>query len=122
MGGIVSATYTFVTKLVNSLVSSVSLLILGAYGFQSVEAASFDELAALNAQGIGLQTDRALEGLWNVSYLFPLIGFAAAALIYFFVRIDRRKVRIYMRVNSGHITREEGEKELAELKEKTKSK
>ena len=122
VGGIVTASYNFITKLVNSLVSSVTLLILGAYGFQSVEANSFDELAALNAQGIGLQTDRALEGLWNVSYLFPLIGFAAAAIVFFFVRIDRRKIRIYMRVNSGHITREEGEKELAELKNKKKEK
>ena len=122
VGGIVTASYNFITKLVTSLVSSVTLLILGAYGFQSVEANSFDELAALNAQGIGLQTDRALEGLWNVSYLFPLIGFAAAAIVFFFVRIDRRKIRIYMRVNSGHITREEGEKELAELKNKKKEK
>lgn len=122
VGGIVTASYNFITKLVNSLVSSVTLLILGAYGFQSVEANSFDELAALNAQGIGLQTDRALEGLWNVSYLFPLIGFAAAAIVFFFVRIDRRKIRIYMRVNSGHLTREEGEKELAELKNKKKEK
>ena len=116
VGGIVSASYNFVTKLVNSLVSSVTLLILGAYGFESVEANSFDELAELNAQGIGLQTDHALEGLWNVSYLFPLIGFAAAAVVFFFVKVDRRKIRIYMRVNSGHITREEGEKEIAELK------
>lgn len=122
VGGIVTASYNFITKLVNSLVSSVTLLILGAYGFQSVEANSFDELAALNAQGIGLQTDRALEGLWNVSYLFPLIGFAAAAIVFFFVRIDRRKIRVYMRVNSGHLTREEGEKELAELKNKKKEK
>lgn len=45
-----------------------------AYGFVSVEAASFEDLEELNAQGIGLQTDYALQGLWNVSYLFPLIG------------------------------------------------
>lgn len=115
VGGIVSASYNFITKLVNSLVSSVSLLILGAYGFQSVEAASFEELAQLNAQGVGVQTQRALEGLWNVAYLFPLIGFAAAALVFFFVRVDRRKVRVYMRINSGHITREMGEQELAKI-------
>ena len=54
--------------------------------------------------------------------MFPLIGFAAAAIVFFFVRIDRRKIRIYMRVNSGHLTREEGEKELAELKNKKKEK
>lgn len=116
VGGIVSASYNFVTKLVNSLVSSVTLLILGAYGFESVEANSFDELAELNAQGIGLQTDRALEGLWNVSYLFPLIGFAAAAVVFFFVKVNRNKIRIYMQINSGQITREEGDKLLAEIK------
>ena len=120
VGGIVAASYNFVTKLVNSLVSSVTLLILGAYGFVSVEANSFDELAALNAQGIGLQTERALEGLWNVSYLFPLIGFALAAVAFCFVKIDRRKIRIYMRVNSGHISREEGALELSEIGKKTK--
>ena len=116
MGGIISASYNFMTKLVGSLVSSVTLLILGFYGFVSVEASSFDQLAELNAQGIGLQTDRALEGLWNVSYLFPIIGFALAAVAFFFVRVSRKKVRIYMKVNSGEITREEGEKLLAELK------
>ena len=115
VGGIVSASYNFITKLVNSLVSSVTLLILGAYGFVSVEASSFEELAALNAQGVSLQTERALEGLWNVAYLFPLIGFAAAALIFFFVRVDRRKIRIYMQVNSGQISREEGERKLSVL-------
>ena len=115
-GGIISASYNFVTKLVNSLVSSITLLILGFYGFVSVEASSFDELAALNAQGIGLQTDRALEGLWNVSFLFPIIGFALAALAFFFVKVNRKKVRIYMQVNSGQITREEGEELLANIK------
>lgn len=122
VGGIVSASYNFITKLVNSLVSSVTLLILGAYGFVSVEANSFEELAELNAQGIGLQTDRALEGLWNVSYLFPLIGFAIAAIVFFFVKVDRRKIRIYMRVNSGNLSPQEGEKELKELNEKKSSK
>ncbi len=116
VNGVVAACYNFTTKLVNSAVSSVTLLILGFYGFQSVEAASFDELAALNAQGIGLQTERALEGLWNVSYLFPMIGFGAAAVIFFFVKIPRKKVKIYMQANSGQITHEEGEALLQEMK------
>lgn len=51
-----------------------------------------------------------------MSYLFPIIGFALAAVAFFFVRVSRKKVRIYMKVNSGEITREEGEKLLAELK------
>lgn len=118
VGGVVSAAYNFVTKLVNSLVSSVTLLILGAYGFVSVEANSFEELEALNAQGIGLQTERALEGLWNVSYLFPLFGFALAAVAFCFVKVKRQNVRIYMKVNSGQMTREEGEAELAKINQK----
>ncbi len=116
VNGIVAASYNFVTKLVNSAVSSVTLLILSFYGFQSVEAASFEELAALNAQGIGLQTERALEGLWNVSYLFPLIGFAAAAVAFCFVKIPRSKVKIYMQANSGQITHEEAEEALKNTK------
>lgn len=114
VAGCVSATYSFVTKLVNSLVTSVSLLILSIYGWVSVEADSFDELAGLNARGIGLQTDSALQGLWNVSYLFPLIGFALAAVVFFFVKIKRKKVAVYMKANSGEITKEEAEALLEE--------
>lgn len=109
VGGIVSASYAFVTKLVNSLVSSVTLIILGIYGFDAVEAQSFEELAQLNAEGIGLQTERALQGLWNVSYLFPVIGFAIAAVVFSFVKVHRKQVKIYMQANSGQITREEAE-------------
>ena len=115
-GGIISAVGSFVGKLVNSLVSSVSLFILGAYGFISVEASSFDELAKLNEQGIGLQTDRAIVGLWNVTYLFPIIGFALAAVAFCFVRVKREKIRIYMKINSGEISREEGNKLLSEIR------
>lgn len=111
-GGIVSASYAFVTKLVNSLVSSVTLIILGIYGFVAVEAESFEELARLNTEGIGLQTEHALKGLWNVSYLFPVIGFLIAAVIFSFVKVHRRQVKIYMQANSGQITREEAEEIL----------
>jgi Na+/melibiose symporter-like transporter len=61
VAGIVGALFSFIGKTVNSLVASISLLILGAYGWQSVEASSFDELAKLNAQGIGLQTETAIH-------------------------------------------------------------
>ena len=40
VGGIVSSLYRYVQKLVNSLVGSVILLILTAYGWQSVKAQS----------------------------------------------------------------------------------
>ncbi len=111
--GIIFSIHAFVQKLVASLVTSVTLLILGAYGYVSVTANSFEELAALNAQGIGLQTPRALQGLWNVSYLFPALGFGLAALFFLLVKIDRKQVTIMIQANLGEITREEAEAQLA---------
>ncbi len=113
--GIIFSIHAFVQKLVASLVTSVTLLILGAYGYVSVTANSFEELAALNAQGVGLQTARALEGLWNVSYLFPSLGFGLAALFFLLVKIDRKRVAVMIKANLGEITREEAERQLAKV-------
>lgn len=107
--GIIWSIHSTVTKLVSSLVVSVSLLILGAYGWISVTAGSFEELKALNAQGIGLQTPQALQGLWNVMYLFPSIGFGLAALVFLLVKIDRNRINTMIRANTGEIPREEAE-------------
>ena len=113
--GIIFSIHAFVGKLVSSLVTSVSLLILGAYGYVSVTAGSFEELAKLNEQGIGLQTATALGGLWNVTFLFPALGFGLAALFYMLVKINRHQVNIMIRANLGEITREEAEVQLAVL-------
>jgi glycoside/pentoside/hexuronide:cation symporter, GPH family len=111
--GIIFSIHSFVTKLVASLVTSVSLLILGAYGYISVQANSFEELAAMNAKGVGLQTAHALEGLWNVSYLFPAVGFGLAVLFFMLVKLNRHQVNIMIKANLGEITREEAETQLA---------
>ena len=111
--GIIFSIHSFVTKFVASLVTSVALLILGAYGYVSVQADSFEELARLNAQGLGQQTALALEGLWNVSYLFPAIGFGLAALFFLLVKIRRQDVNIIIKANLAQITREEAEHQLA---------
>lgn len=116
VAGIVAAIGGFVSKVVASVASSVTLLILGVYGFVAVEANSFEELAALNAQGIGLQTEQALEGLWNVSYLFPMIGFALAGVAFLFVRVKRKQVQVMMQVNNGQLRKEEGDRILEEMK------
>lgn len=110
--GIIFSIHAFVQKLVASLVTSISLLILGAYGFISVQANSFDELAKLNAQGVGLQTPHALQGLWNTAFLFPALGFGMAALFFLLVRIDRKQVNTMIKANLGQITREEAEAQL----------
>jgi GPH family glycoside/pentoside/hexuronide:cation symporter len=111
--GIIFSIHSFVTKLVASLVTSVSLLILGAYGYVSVMANSFDELAELNAQGIGLQTEQALQGLWNVSFLFPSLGFGLAAVLFALVKINRKEIEVMIKANLGEITREEAEAQIS---------
>lgn len=110
--GIIFSIHSFVQKLVGSLSTSVALLILSAYGFVSVQANSFEELARLNEQGIGLQTPRALEGLWNTAYLFPALGFGLAALIFMLVKIDRRQIAVIIKANLGQVSREEAEAQL----------
>lgn len=111
--GVIFSIHSFVTKLVSSLVTSLSLLILGIYGYVSVQADSFEELEALNAQGIGLQTEQALRGLWDVTFLFPAIGFGLAALIFALVKINTKDTDIMIKANLGEITREEAERLLA---------
>ncbi len=113
--GIIFSIHSFVTKLIASLVTSVSLLLLGAYGYVSVQANSFDELAKLNAQGIGIQTAGALEGLWNVSYLFPAFGFGLAAIFFLLVKINRHQVNVLIKANLKEITREEAEAALVKV-------
>ena len=112
--GIIFSIHSFVTKMISSLVTSVSLLILGAYGYVSVMADSFEELAALNEQGIGLQTARALEGLWDVTFLYPAIGFALAFVLFLLCKISRTDTEIMMKSNQGEITREEAEALLSQ--------
>ena len=112
--GIIFSIHSFVQKLVSSLVVSVSLLILGAYGWVSVTADSFEQLEALNAQGIGLQTPQALQGLWNVVYLFPAIGFGLATVLFMMVKIHREQVETVISANLGKISREEAKDKLKE--------
>ena len=108
VAGIFAAMQNFVTKLVNALTSSVALFILAAYGWNSnFSADSFDELSALVESGVAVQTERALQGLWDVSYLFPLIGAALAFTCYFFIKVGRREAQIYMSANAGEISHEE---------------
>ena len=110
--GIIFSIHSFVQKLVSSLVVSVSFLILGAFGWVSVTADSFEELEALNAQGIGLQTPQALQGLWNVVYLIPALGFGLATVIFLMVNIQRKQVETIIKANLGEISRDEAEEQL----------
>lgn len=106
------ASYGFANKFGTSVVSSLSLLILAAYGFVSVEAGSFEELAEMQSDGVALQTDTAIQGLWDVSHLYPTIGLAITCVFFFFVKIRRRDIATMAAANSGEITLEEAKARL----------
>lgn len=115
-GGIISAAHSFAYKLAQGIVGSLSLMIMAFFGWIAVEANSFEELAALNAQGIGLQTEHALSGLWIVVSLIPAFGYAFGAIAFSFMRLNNKKVKIYMKCNSGEITKEEAEEQIKAIK------
>lgn len=108
------ASYGFANKFGTSVVSSLSLLILAAYGFVSVEAGSFEELSRMKEQGVALQTEFAIQGLWDVSHLYPTIGLAITCIFFFFVKIRRRDIATMAAANSGEISVPEAQSRLAE--------
>ncbi len=101
--GITFATQTFTMKLVSAVSASLGLAVLGWFGWQSVEASSFAELAALNVT----QTPAALDALWAVYALLPAIGSIAALLLWTRYRLNTADVERMAKYNNGEMTREE---------------
>jgi Na+/melibiose symporter-like transporter len=101
--GITFATQTFTMKLVSAVSAALGLAVLGWFGWQSVEASSFAELAALNVA----QTPTALSALWAVYALLPAIGSVAALLLWTRYKLDTGDVELMAKYNNGEITREE---------------
>ena len=75
----------------------------------SVEAESFEELAAMNIQ----QSSVALQGLWAVYALVPVIGLIIATFFYLGYKLNDKDVQILAKCNSGEITRAEAESLLS---------
>ncbi|MCL2208558.1 MAG: MFS transporter [Treponema sp.] len=107
--GITFAIQTFTMKLVSAVSASLGLAILGWFGWKSVAASSFAELAALGIT----QSASALSGLWTVYALMPGIGSILAIIIWLRYKLKTQDVGIMARCNSGVITREECEKNLS---------
>ncbi len=101
--GITFATQTFTMKLVSAVSASLGLAILGWFGWKSVEASSFAELATLNVT----QTPTALSALWAVYALIPAIGSIAALLLWTRYRLNTGDVELMAKYNNGEISREE---------------
>lgn len=107
--GITFAIQTFSVKITAAVSSSLALFLLGLFSWVSVEAQSFEELAALNIQ----QTPAALNGLWVVYALVPVVGMIISTFFYLSYHLNDRDVQIMAKCNAGEITREEAEKQLS---------
>ena len=107
--GITFAIQTFSVKITGAVSSALALFLLGLFSWQTVEADSFEKLAELNIQ----QSDPALQGLWIVYALVPVIGMVISTFFYLGYKLNDKDVQIMAKCNSGEISRAEAEKMLS---------
>lgn len=107
--GITFAIQTFSVKITGAVSSSLALFLLGLFKWVSVEAESFEQLKAMGIQ----QSAGALNGLWIVYALVPVIGMIISTFFYMGYKLTDKDVQIMAKCNSGEITREEAEKLLS---------
>jgi len=107
--GITFAIQTFSVKITGAVSSSLALFLLGCFNWISVEAESFEQLAAMGIQ----QSAGALNGLWIVYALVPVIGMIISTFFYLGYKLNDKDVQIMAKCNAGQITREEAEKQLS---------
>ena len=107
--GITFAIQTFSVKITGAVSSSLALALLGLFSWITVEAESFAELESLGIQ----QSPGALNGLWFVYAMVPVIGMIISSVCYMFYKLNDKDVQIMAKCNSGEITHEEAEKLLS---------
>lgn len=107
--GIFNAINTFVSKTTTSVASSLGLFLLSLFGWVTVNAESFADLAAQNVQ----QSQTALSGLWMLNSLVPAIGSILGLVILCFYKLKDEDAKLMGQCNAGEITREECEAQLS---------
>jgi Na+/melibiose symporter-like transporter len=107
--GITFAVQTFTMKLNSAVQSALALAVLGWFGWKSVVASSFAELAELGVT----QSESAMTGLWTVYSLIPTIGGALAFLVWTRYKLRPSDVELMAKYNNGVITREECDSALS---------
>ena len=107
--GITFAIQTFSVKITGAVSSSLAMILLGLFDWVSVEAENFTELAEKGVQ----QTPAALNGLWIVYALVPVIGMIISTFFYLGYKLNDKDVQIMAKCNSGEITRAEAEAQLS---------
>ena len=107
--GITFAIQTFTMKLTSAISGALGIAILGMFGWQSVVAESFAELAELGVT----QSASALTGLWTAYALVPTIGGALTVVLWFLYRLKVQDVQLMAQLNNGEISREDCDAELS---------
>ena len=107
--GITFAIQTFSVKITGAVSSALALFLLGCFSWVTVEAESFEALAEMGVQ----QSAGALQGLWIVYALVPVIGMIISTFFYLGYKLNDKDVQIMAKCNAGEITREEAENQLS---------
>ncbi len=107
--GITFAIQTFSVKITAAVSTALALALLGLFQWVSVEAESFEELAKLNIP----QSQQALDGLWFVYALVPVIGLVFSSICWLFYKLNDKDVQIMAKCNAGELTRQEAEAQLS---------
>jgi sugar (glycoside-pentoside-hexuronide) transporter len=109
--GVTFSMQTFTTKLTGAISGFVAMGLLGwLFGYQSARYEG-------NLLVIPEQSALAAQGIWLMYSIFPAIGAVAALLVLLrFYKLRDKDVQVMADVNQGLISREEGERRLAQLK------
>ncbi|MFT3982261.1 MAG: MFS transporter [Lachnospiraceae bacterium] len=102
--GICFSLQTFMTKLTAAIVSSLSLIILGLFGFASANA---DPVTGVVDAAAG-------KGFWTVFTLAPAVGsILALPILIQFYRLRDKDVQLMSLCNNGELPREDCERQLS---------
>lgn len=90
---------TFVFKFMNAVPGSIAMIVLGAFGFVSGEGAA--------------QPPSAISAIWVLFILSPVVGALASLPIFAKYKLRDKTVQIMAAANSGEMSRQEAEAQLA---------
>ena len=107
--GICNALSSFVIKLTSSVSSSLGLFILGLSNYIPVPTESFEDIAAAGVT----QPQEAMDVMWVIYALIPLIGTLLGVLVMGIYKLKDNDVELMAKCNAGEITREECEAQLS---------
>lgn len=105
--GIFYSLNSFITKVMNGLSASLGLALLGLFGFQAVNAASFSDLEGVT------QPASAMSGMWFLYSLFPAILYILGSMLLLLYRLNDNDAQLMAQCNGGEITRKECENQLS---------